>query len=94
MWDGVRILPPGWVDYGRTWVSIDPDDANPYGAHWYGVVGDTLGTFRAAGYEGQSITICPTLDLVVVRLGKTPLERKANLVPWRAAMVQAFADAR
>jgi CubicO group peptidase (beta-lactamase class C family) len=94
MWDGVRILPPGWVDYGRTWASVDPDDHNPYGAHWYGVVGDTLGTFRAAGYEGQSITICPALDLVVVRLGKTPLERKANLVPWRAAMVRAFADAR
>jgi len=94
MWDGVRLLPPGWVDDARTWTSIDPDDDNPYGAHWYGVAGDTLGTFRAAGYEGQSITICPSLDLVVVRLGKTPLERKANLVPWRAAMVDAFARAR
>ncbi len=94
MWDGVRLLPPGWVDYARTWTSVDPDDNNPYGAHWYGVAGDTLGTFRAAGYEGQSITVCPALDLVVVRLGKTPLERKANLVPWRAAMVQAFARAR
>jgi CubicO group peptidase (beta-lactamase class C family) len=93
IWDGVRLLPPGWVDDARTWTSVDPDDGNPYGAHWYGVAGDTLGTFRAAGYEGQSITVCPTLDLVVVRLGKTPLERKANLVPWRAAMVQAFARA-
>ena len=44
-----------------------------------------------SGYEGQSIIICPPLDLVVVRLGKTPLERKANLVPWRVAMVEAFA---
>ena len=35
MWDGVRILPPGWVDYGRTWVSVDPDDDSPYGAHWW-----------------------------------------------------------
>ncbi len=94
LWDGVRLLPPGWVDYARTWTSIDPDGDSPYGAHWYGVAGDTLGTFRAAGYEGQSITICPPLDLVVVRLGKTPLDRKANLIPWRAAMVQAFARAR
>jgi CubicO group peptidase (beta-lactamase class C family) len=93
IWDGLRLLPPGWVDYARTWTSVDPDDDNPYGAHWYGVAGDTLGTFRAAGYEGQTITVCPALDLVVVRLGKTPLERKANLVPWRAAMVQAFARA-
>jgi CubicO group peptidase (beta-lactamase class C family) len=94
VWEGDRILPRGWVDYGRTWVSEDPDDASPYGAHWWGVAGDTLGTFRASGYEGQSITICPPLDLVVVRLGKTPYEREDTLVPWRAAMVQAFAAAR
>ena len=94
MWDGVRILPPGWVDYARTWVSEDPEDASPYGAHWWGVAGDTLGTFRASGYEGQSMTICPALDLIVVRLGKTPLEREPNLAPWRVGMVRAFADAR
>ncbi len=100
-WDGVRLLPPGWVDYGRTMVSIDdPDDPSPHGAHWWGVTGDTLdnldrrGTFRASGYEGQTITICPALDLVVVRLGKTPLERETELPPWRAAMVEAFAGAR
>jgi CubicO group peptidase (beta-lactamase class C family) len=91
-WDGARILPPGWVDYGRTWVSED-EEGTPYGAHWWGVPGDTLGTFRASGYGGQSITICPALDLVVVRLGNTPLEREPHLPPWRAAMVRAFADA-
>jgi CubicO group peptidase (beta-lactamase class C family) len=94
VWDGTRLLPAGWVDHARTWVSVDPEDASPYGAHWWGVAGDTLGTFRAAGYEGQSVTVCPTLDLVVVRLGKTPLEREPNLAPWRVAMVQAFAGAR
>jgi CubicO group peptidase (beta-lactamase class C family) len=93
VWDGVRLLPPGWVDYGRTWTSADPDDDTPYGAHWWGVVGDTLGTFRASGYEGQSITLCPSLDLMVVRLGKTPHEFEPNLVPWRVAMVRAFAEA-
>ena len=102
MWDGVRVLPAGWVDYGRTMVSIDrdPDNPSPYGAHWWGMKGDTLdtldplGSFRCSGYEGQSITLCPALDLMVVRLGKTPHEREPELVPWRAAMVQAFARAR
>jgi CubicO group peptidase (beta-lactamase class C family) len=93
VWDGVRLLPAGWVDYGRTMVSTD-EDGQPFGAHWWGVAGDNaLGTFRAAGYEGQSISICPPLDLVVVRLGKTPVDRSDNLVPWRVAMIQAFADA-
>jgi CubicO group peptidase (beta-lactamase class C family) len=89
VWDGTRLLPQGWVDYGRTMQSGDPDDG-PYGAHWWGVAGDTLGTFRASGYEGQSITICPTRDLIVVRLGKTPAARNPDLVAWRADMVRAF----
>ncbi len=89
VWGGARLLPAGWVDSARTMVSDDREDG-PYGAHWWGVAGDTLGTFRASGYEGQSITVCPSLDLVVVRLGKTPLARTPLLVPWRASMVAAF----
>jgi CubicO group peptidase (beta-lactamase class C family) len=98
-WDGAPLLPAGWVDYARTMVAVDPV-GTPYGAHWWGPIGDTLeapnpwGVFRASGYEGQTITICPALDLVLVRLGKTPLEREEELPPWRAAMVEAFARAR
>jgi CubicO group peptidase (beta-lactamase class C family) len=74
-------------------VSVD-EDGEPYGALWWGLPGDNpLGTFRASGYEGQSISVCPPLDLVVVRLGKTPYEREDNLDPWRAAVIEAFADA-
>ena len=94
VWNGAPVLPAGWVDYARTMVSVDAEDGSPYGAHWWGLAGDTLGLFWASGYEGQSITLCPPLDLVIVRLGKTPLEDKANLVSWRAAMVEAFAAAR
>jgi CubicO group peptidase (beta-lactamase class C family) len=89
IWEGRRLLPEGWVDYGRAILSVDPEDG-PYGAHWWGVAGDTLGTFRASGYEGQSITICPTLDLVVVRLGKTPAAHYPELTQWRRDMVRAF----
>jgi CubicO group peptidase (beta-lactamase class C family) len=89
VWDDTRLLPEGWVDYGRTIESVDPMDG-PYGAHWWGVAGDTLGTFRASGYEGQSITICPALDLVVVRLGKTSADHYPDLTEWRADMVAAF----
>ena len=93
VWDEKRILPVGWVDYGRSIQSVDPDDG-PYGAHWWGVAGDTLGTFRASGYEGQTLTLCPALDLIVVRLGKTPIERDPHLVAWRAEVVRAFAAGR
>ena len=48
-----------------------------YGAHWW-VVGDEFDSYRASGYEGQSILIVPGLDLVVVRLGKTDATRYPN----------------
>jgi CubicO group peptidase (beta-lactamase class C family) len=90
MWDGHRILPEGWVDYARTMVSDDPEDG-PYGAHWWGVAGDTLGTFRCSGYEGQSIAICPALDVLVVRLGKTNIAFAPDLAAWRAEVIAEFA---
>ncbi len=89
VWDGTRVLPGGWVDYGRSMASHDPVDG-PYGAHWWGCEADTLGTFRASGYEGQSITICPRYDLVLVRLGKTPAAHSPDLSRWRADVVRAF----
>ncbi len=69
---------------------IHEEDGDLYGAHWW-VEHDDLGTFTARGYEGQSIAICPALDLVVVRLGRTPEERKEAVARWRADVVAAFA---
>lgn len=91
-WDGTRLLPTGWVDHGRRARSVDPDDGRRYGAHWW-VVGDDVGTFWANGYEGQSIMVCPGLDLVVVRLGKSTKDRYPALTAWRAAVVDAFRPA-
>ncbi|HUD16030.1 MAG TPA: serine hydrolase [Acidimicrobiales bacterium] len=90
VWDGRRLLPEGWVDHGRLPRSVDPDDAMIHGAHWW-VVGDEYGSFWASGYSGQSITVCPALDLVVVRLGDTPTQRGGELTGWRADVVSAFA---
>jgi CubicO group peptidase (beta-lactamase class C family) len=89
VWDGKRLLPEGWVDHGRRPRSVDAESGSLYGALWW-PEDDSRGTFRAAGYEGQSITVSPALDLVVVRLGKTPAERYPDLATWRAGMVAAF----
>ena len=52
---------------------VDPTDGSLYGAHWWIDQLDTeRGTFRASGYEGQAVAICPALDAVVVRLGRDP----------------------
>ena len=84
MWDATRILPEGWVDHARTVRSVDPTDGDLYGAHWWIDHLDTdRGTFRASGYEGQMVAICPPLDAIVVRLGRTLEPLVPNLPPWR-----------
>lgn len=91
VWNGGRVLPEGWVDHGRRPRSIDPADGSCYGAHWW-LEDDGHGTFAALGYEGQSVTVSPGLDLVVVRLGKTPEETSEGLAEWRRRVVRAFAE--
>jgi CubicO group peptidase (beta-lactamase class C family) len=90
-WEGARLLPEGWVDHGRAPRpgSIDPESGNLYGAHWW-VVGDDVGSFWANGYEGQSTLVCPGLDLVVVRLGRSSAEQYPALKSWRSSVVDAF----
>lgn len=89
VWDGARILPAGWVDHGRRQRSWDPVDQVGYGAHWW-TTGDDRGTFRASGYEGQALVICPAHDLVIVRLGKTDAVHAPDLAAWRERMVGAY----
>jgi CubicO group peptidase (beta-lactamase class C family) len=81
VWDGGRILPEGWVDFARTPTEVPPEEDFGYGAHWW--LWDRQGfpeTFAAHGYEGQYIVVAPDRDLVVVRLGKTPVELRPTVV--------------
>ena len=87
-WDGTQIVPEEWVDYARMPVPEDPI----YGAHWWlsGTAERYPASFQANGFNGQSITIVPELDLVVVVLANEPGARP-DLVGAR--VIQAFGDA-
>jgi CubicO group peptidase (beta-lactamase class C family) len=78
VWNGTRLLPPGWVDYTRT--PAPADATKRYGAHfWLEIPPEYAGSdprlpvpaLHAAGHEGQLVTIVPSHDLVIVRLGRT-----------------------
>ncbi|MBE9530132.1 MAG: serine hydrolase, partial [Proteobacteria bacterium] len=78
VWEGERILPEGWVQYTRTPIPADPQGV--YGAHfWLRIPKEYRGTgstvpedaFHAVGHEAQFVTIVPSHDTVIVRLGKT-----------------------
>jgi CubicO group peptidase (beta-lactamase class C family) len=90
VWDGRLLLPEGWVDHGRRPRSVDPEDGDYYGSHWW-TRDDPLGTFWAAGHEGQYIDICPALDLVLVRMGRTDSVHSEEIKAWRTGVIGAFA---
>ena len=89
VWDGRRLLPPGWADYARTptFQQADVTD-DPYGAHWWlGLIGP--GTFSANGYDGQYVALCPSRDLIVTHNGARPAELADNLKAWMKNLAAA-----
>jgi CubicO group peptidase (beta-lactamase class C family) len=91
VWNGNRILPPGFVTLmhqanatsnGRyskmqTWL---PGKNNP---------DIPTDAFFLQGHDGQTITIIPSLDLVVVRLGLTPSWNRYDPTRLVAEVVKA-----
>ena len=91
LWDGQRLLPEGWVDYARTptWQQPEAEAEGRYGAHWWLDVGGP-GSFSANGYDGQYIVLVPDLDLILVRHGVTPMDKKDNLARWVGEVVECW----
>ena len=78
IWNDQRILPEGWVRHATTPAPGAP--AHAFGAHFWLMIPNEYATggdasrlpddaFHAAGHEGQFVTIVPSRDLVIVRLG-------------------------
>lgn len=87
-WDGTAIVPPSWVDYART-PTPPPAGWDQYAAHWW-TYEDCPGGFRAGGFYGQHIVLCPSLDLVVVVLSSRSDGRDGEV---RDGIVHLFRDA-
>ncbi len=72
LWNGERLLPPGWREFVTSTSGPQPEGAFGYGATFWllnqsdGVPQDA---FAAFGNRGQYLVIIPSLDLVIVRRG-------------------------
>lgn len=93
-----RLLPEGWVTYSST----PSETADFYGAHfWRGVPnsftdkrrsqdGDwPKDAYLAAGYQGQFVTVIPSRELVVVRLGLSQRHNSWEQVGFIAQLLKA-----
>jgi len=83
MWNGVRVLPEGWVKYTLT-PTPTASPKKPYGAQfWLNTGNDTTqhrwpnvpaDAFILSGFQGQNVIGIPSRDVVVVRLGLTEFD--------------------
>jgi CubicO group peptidase (beta-lactamase class C family) len=80
LWNGQRVLPAGWVKFMTTPAPAAP--GGEYAGHWWLKLRPNRGAaarapllpadaFHAAGHGGQHVTVVPSRDAVIVRLGHT-----------------------
>ncbi|RQS06700.1 serine hydrolase [Burkholderia sp. Bp8991] len=99
VWDGQRLLPQGWVRYltratplstrqefgAHLWVKV-PEPFNDRDAHASPLPVDA---FHAVGHEGQFVSVVPSRELVVVRLGLSRPESAWNHEAFLARVLEA-----
>lgn len=82
VWEGERLLPPGWVDFSRRVAPasrrLPPSHRahRGYGAQFWLVGRDPRlpdDAYSTGGARGQYATLVPSRDVVVVRMGLDPL---------------------
>jgi CubicO group peptidase (beta-lactamase class C family) len=85
---GERLLPEGWCDHARTFVAHDEDDFD-YGSHWW-LWRDQPGSLACHGYEGQYCVVVPQRELVMVHLGKSPVDNRLELTSRLRTIVNSI----
>jgi CubicO group peptidase (beta-lactamase class C family) len=102
VWRGERLLPRGWVDYMRT--PTPQSDRADFGAHLWLKVPQAFGgaqpaaaalpadAFHLSGHEAQVVSVVPSRELVVVRLGLSRLPHTWDHAEFLARVLKAFPD--
>ncbi|WP_175727551.1 serine hydrolase domain-containing protein [Burkholderia ambifaria] len=99
VWNGQRLLPEGWVRYlthatpqsthqefgAHLWVKV-PEPFNDRDPHASAMPADA---FHAVGHEGQFVSVVPSRELVVVRLGLSRPESAWNHEAFLARVLDA-----
>ncbi len=99
VWEGERILPEGWMAYSTTPTPSAPEEPDgAYGAQFWLNVGGVRfpglpeDLFSCQGHDGQSVTVIPSRNLVVVRVGYSPNSGAWNQGAFLAGVLGAIAE--
>ena len=88
-WDGEQLISQDWVSTAQIPHSQD-ENGTYYSWQWW-VTGDKYGTYWANGYEGQMISVIPSLDALVLRFGHTTDEFYPDIRAWRTRVLDVLA---
>ncbi|AOI87493.1 serine hydrolase domain-containing protein [Burkholderia pseudomultivorans] len=103
VWNGQRRLPEGWVRYMASATPLSP--RQEFGAHLWVKVPEPFNdrdpharampadAFHAVGHEGQFVSVVPSRQLVVVRLGLSRPESAWNHEAFLARVLDALPPA-
>jgi CubicO group peptidase (beta-lactamase class C family) len=99
VWEGERILPEGWMTYSTTPTASEPEE--PYGKYgaqfWLNVGGVRYPSlpediFECSGHDVQKVTVIPSRNLVVVRVGYTPDSSVWSQETFLSGILDAIGD--
>lgn len=100
-WNGQRILPAGWVKFMTTRAPAALE--GEYAGHWWLKLRPNRGAaarasllppdaFHAAGHGGQHVTVVPSRDAVIVRLGHSVDRGAWDQDAFAAGVLAALGD--
>ena len=99
-WDGHRVVSEDWLNFSRTPAPVASNGthgahfwvkAEPAGTQWRTYTDDAPDdVFGAHGNEGQYVSVVPSRDLVIVRLGLTNNEHHDALGATMSRLLGAF----
>lgn len=90
-WDGRQLVSREWAATAQIPTSVDAESGSYYSWQWW-VTGDDYGTYWASGFEGQMISIVPSLDALVLRFGHSPNENYPMLYEWRRRVLDVLSE--
>jgi CubicO group peptidase (beta-lactamase class C family) len=90
-WNGRQLVARSWTDTAQVPLSREEESGDLYSWQWW-VTGDDYGTYWASGFEGQMISVVPSLDALILRFAHTPEEHYPSLKSWRERVLSLLAE--
>ncbi|GAA4823826.1 serine hydrolase [Algivirga pacifica] len=91
-WDGNEILSHDWLEFTKREA---PNSEGHYGGHFWLNKGGEMpdvprDAFFANGFHGQRLTVIPSLELVILRMGVTYRRNGFDFNKWTKGIIEAL----